>query len=184
MVINQRGFALPAVFLRNLLKLLADQRLHLLFGAQRRFEVGNLLFKRLRLLQTVQDEFFIDVAQPDFRDVFRLHLIDAEADHEVRDDLRVELGLADDADGLVNIEKDFAEALQEVQLVLLFVHLEIEPAADAFGAPGRPLGENFAHAHHARHTGDENIEVAAESILQCRRLEQLLHELVGVCAAL
>ena len=71
-----------------------------------------------------------------------------------------------------------------MQLVLLFVHLEIESAPDAFGAPRRPLGENFAHAHYARHTGNENVEVAAERILQRRRLEQLLHELVRVRAAL
>ena len=184
MVIHKGRPALLTVFLRDLLQLLADERLHLFLRAERRFEVGDLLFKGLRLLQPVQDEFLVDVAQLDLRDVFRLYLIDAEADHEVRDDLRIQLRLADDADGLVDIEKNFAEALQEVQLVLLFVHLEIESAPDAFGAPRRPLGENFAHAHHARHTGNENVEVAAERILQRRRLEQLLHELVRVRAAL
>ena len=184
MVIDQRGLARFAIFLRDLLQLFADERLNLLLRAKRRFEVGDLLFKRLRLLQPVQNEFLVDVAQLDLRNVFRLYLIDAEADHEVRNNLRVQFRFPDDADGLVDIEKNFAEALQKVQLVLLFVHLEIQPAANAFGAPCRPLGEDFAHAHYARHTGNENVEVAAERILQRRRFEQLLHQLVRVCAAL
>ena len=184
MVVDKGGLALLAVFLRDLLELLADERLHLLFGAERRFELGDLLFQRLRLLQAVQDEFLVDVSQLDLGDVFGLDLVDAEADHEVRDDLGVKLRLADDGDGLVDIEKDPAEALEQVQLVLLFVHLEIEPAAHALGPPRGPLLQDLAHAHHARHAGDEDVEVAAEGVLQRRRLKQLLHELVGVGAAL
>ena len=112
MVVDKGGLALLAVFLRDLLELLTDERLHLLFGAERRFELGDLLFQRLRLLQAVQDEFLVDVSQLDLGDVFGLDLVDAEADHEVRDDLGVKLRLADDGDGLVDIEKDPAEALQ------------------------------------------------------------------------
>ena len=71
-----------------------------------------------------------------------------------------------------------------MQLVLLFAHDEVNAAADAFRAPRAPLVEQLAHAHHARHSGDEHVEVAGHGILQRRGLHQLLHELVGIGAAL
>ena len=37
----------------------------------------------------LQNVFLVDVAQLDLRDELRLHLVDAEADHQVRHDLRL-----------------------------------------------------------------------------------------------
>ena len=111
-----------------------------------------------------------------------LHLVDAEADHEVRNDLGVELCFADDADCLVDIEQDLAQTFEKMQLVLFLLQLEIDPPADALAAPRRPLLENLAHTQHARHAADQNVEVAAERVLQRRRFEELLHELFGVRA--
>ena len=71
-----------------------------------------------------------------------------------------------------------------MQLVLLLLQLEIDPAADAVRAPCGPLLEDLTHAQHARLARDEDVEVAAEAVLERGRLEELLHELLRVNAAL
>ena len=162
MIVDELRPALLAVFCGHGVELLAEEIAQLPFAGQQRVELGDLALKRLGLLQAVQEKFLVDVAQLDLGDVLGLNLVDAEADHEVRHDLGVLLGLADDGDGLVDIEQNPAQTLEQVQLVQLLLPLEVYAAADTFGAPRRPLGEDLAHAHHARHARDENVEVAAE----------------------
>ena len=60
----------------------------------------------------------------------------------------------------------------------------VDPAADTLGAPGDPLVQDLAHAHDTGIAGDEDVEVAREGVLQRGRFEELLHEAVGVRAAL
>ena len=48
----------------------------------------------------------------------------------------------------------------------------------------RPFLKNFAHPQHARLARDEDVEVAAEAVLERGGLEELLHELVRIGAAL
>ena len=184
MVKDQKRLSRLAVFRADSLQLLADNGLDFFVRAEQVFQLCDLFFQTVRFLQAVQQELFIDVAQLDLRHILGLHLIDAEADHEVRDDLRVELRFADDADGLVDIEKNFAKTLEKMQLVLLLLQLVVHPPLDAFAAPRRPLLKNLAHTHDPRHAADENVEVAAEAVLQRRCFEKLLHELLGLCAAL
>ncbi len=70
-------------------------------------QVGDLAFERVGLLNRLRI-FLVDVAELDLRHVLGLHLVDAEADHQVGDDLGLALGLADDGDGLVDVEQDLA----------------------------------------------------------------------------
>ena len=51
------------------------------------------------------------MAQLDLGHVLGLHLVDAEADHQVRHDVGLLLRLADDLDGLVDVEQDLFKAL-------------------------------------------------------------------------
>ena len=56
----------------------------------------------------------------DLRNILRLHLVDAEADHQVGHHRRASrFRLADDADGLVDVEQDPLQAFQQMQLFLL-----------------------------------------------------------------
>ena len=75
---------------------------------------------------------------------------------------------ADDVDGLVDVQQNLAQALQQVELFALFALLEEQAAADALRAPGRPLLDDLAHAHHAWHARDENVEITGEAVLQRR----------------
>ena len=183
MIVDQLGLSRLTVFAADRIELLADHCLDLFLRAEQLFQLRNFPFQTLGLLQTVEQKFLVDVAQPDFCHILCLHLIDAEADHEVRNDLGVELCFADDADCLVDIEQDLAQTFEKMQLVLFLLQLEIDPPADALAAPRGPLLENLAHTQHARHAADQNVEVAAERVLQRRRFEELLHELFGVRAA-
>ena len=71
-----------------------------------------------------------------------------------------------------------------MQPVGLLLDLEIDPAADTFGAPCDPLLQNFAHAQYLGHPGDQDVEIAGEMILKGGHAEQLDHELVRVYAPL
>ena len=73
-------------------------------------QVGNLRLQVLHLRYPLEDVLLVDVAQLDFSHEFCLDLIDTEANHQVGDDLCFLLGLADDGDGLVDIQQDALEA--------------------------------------------------------------------------
>ena len=147
-------------------------------------QVLNFLLQGGGLLDPLEDVFFIDVAQLDLRHILRLNLVDAEADHQVGHYLRLLLGLADDLNGLVNVQQNALEALQKVQLLLLFVQHEVHPPPHAFRAPGQPLLQQRLHPQHPGHSGDEDVKVAAHRVLQGGQAEELLHELVRVYAPL
>ena len=71
-----------------------------------------------------------------------------------------------------------------MEFIGFFLLLVVDAAADAFGAPCGPLLNDLPHAEHPRHASNEQVEVAAEGIRQRRRAHELLHELVGIHAAL
>ena len=131
--------ALARVLLDDLFQLFYDDIADLRLGFYDFLQLCNLVFERFGLLRALQDIFLVDVAQTDVRDVFRLNLVDVEAAHQVRDNLGVLLGAADDGDGLVDVEQDLAQAEQQMQLVLLLAKLKEHAAADAFRAPRCPL---------------------------------------------
>ena len=62
---------------------------------------------------------------------------------------------------------------------------DVEHAAlDALGTPCRPLLQDLPHAHDAGLPCHEDVEVAADRILQGRQLKELRHQLIGIDAAL
>ena len=71
-----------------------------------------------------------------------------------------------------------------MELGAFFLQVEEHTPADTLHAPGDPLVENLAHAHHARVSGNEDVEIAGKGVAQRREAEELLHDLLGVCAAL
>jgi len=147
-------------------------------------QVLDLVLQGAGLRHPLEDVLLVDVPQLDLRHVLRLHLIDAEADHQVGDDLGFLLRLTDDPDGPVDIQQDALQALQKVKLFLFLIQDEVHPALDAVSAPGGPLLQDSTHAQHAGHTGDEDVEVAADGILQGCQPVQLGHKLVRVHATL
>ena len=176
--------ALGRVLLDDLLQLLDDDIADLRLGFDDFLQLFNLVFECFGLLRALQDILLVDVAQADIRNKFGLDFVDAEAFHQIRDNICVLFGLADDFNRLVDIEQDFAQTEQQMQLVLLLVEVEEHAAANAFGAPRRPLIEQLGYAEHARHACNQHVEVAGEAVLQGSHLHQLGHQLFRVGAAL
>ena len=58
------------------------------------------------------------MAQLDFSNEFGLHLVDAEADHEIWYDFIFAFRLADNFYSLVDVEKYLLQTLQKVEFVL------------------------------------------------------------------
>ena len=152
--------------------------------SQRVLQVGDLLLQVLGLPDPLEDVFLVDVAQLDLRHILRLDLVDAEADHQVGDHLGLLLGFPDDGDGLVDVQQNALQAQQQVQLVLFAAEHEIHPPPHAVRAPGGPLAQDLAHPHDPGHPGDEDVEVAADGVLQRGQPEELGHQLLRVHAAL
>ena len=124
------------------------------------------------------------MAQLDLGHVLGLHLVDAEADHQVRHDLGLLGGVAHDFDGLVNVEQNCLQALEQVQALLLALQIVVGAAAHALGAEGDPLVQDAAHAQHLGLARNQHVKVAGEAVLQRRGLVQARHQLVGILAAL
>ena len=79
------------------------------------------------------------MAQLDLGHIVGLHLVDAKADHQVGHDLALFLGGADDLDGLVDVQQDGGQALQQMQALFLAVQVVVGAAAHALNAERRPL---------------------------------------------
>ena len=77
-------------------------------------EVGDLLLQPGHLLNALEDVLLVDVAQLDVGHVLGLHVVDAEADHQVGHHLVVLLGLPDDFDGPVDVQQDLFQAAEQV----------------------------------------------------------------------
>ena len=178
--VNNGGAAGLAVLLRRVPQLLQDDFLHPPGVLEDVLQIVNFILEGLRLLYPLQDVLFIDVAELDFRHVLRLHLVDAKADHQIRDDLGLLLRLPDDADGLVNVQQDALEALEEVELFPPLPQDEEHPPPHGLRAPGGPLLQNPPDPQHLGHPADEDVEVAGKGVLQGGLLEEAGHELVRV----
>ena len=61
------------------------------------------------------------VSQAQVSYIFGLDLVQAKALHQVGHDQVVLLGVADDGDGLVDVQQDGTQAFQQVELVLLLL---------------------------------------------------------------
>ena len=145
---------------------------------------GDVLLQGFDLRGAAQNVFPVDVAQADFGDKLGLRLVNAEADHQIRYDIAFEFGIADNLDRAVNIQQNLLQALQKVQFVLLPCQFMENPAPDAFRTPCNPFLQNLLHAHDTGISGNEDVEVAGEGILQGRRTKELLHQLFRIRTAL
>ena len=74
----------------------------------------DLLLQPGHLLNALEDVLLVDVAQLDVGHVLGLHVVDAEADHQVGHHLVVLLGLPDDFDGPVDVQQDLFQAAEQV----------------------------------------------------------------------
>ena len=165
-------------------QLVADDLLDVFLAGEDLLKLGNLALKLGNVLGAVEDVLLVDVAELELGNKFGLGLVDVEAAHEVGYDFGLEFGATDDGDRLVDVEQDCLEAVQQVQALGLFAQVKVNAATGGFNTPLDPLVQNLAHAHNARVTIDEHVEVARERILQRGRAIELGHELVGVDTAL
>ena len=104
MLINDHGAPGGGVLLFHVLQLVGDDFFDPGGGADDVPQVGDLVFQGGGLLGALEDIFLVDVAKPDVRHVFRLNLVNAEADNQVGHHLGLLLRFPDDADGLVNVQ--------------------------------------------------------------------------------
>ena len=116
----------------------------------------------------------------DFGDELGLQFVDAEADHQVRDDVRLVFGLPDDFNRLVDVEEDFGEALQQVEFFLLLAEVIGYPAADAGLPEADPFEQYPSGSQHPRRPVDQDVEVAGIGVFQRRQFEEPRHQLVRV----
>ena len=182
MLVDDVGTPGLGVLLLHVGKLLGDDLTDALGIVHRGLEVGNLSLQCLHLLGALEDILLIDVAQANVGHIFGLNLVDAKPDHQVGHHLRVLLCLPDDGDGPVDVQQDPPQTFQQVQLILLLLHLMVHPAAHTVHTPGGPLLQNFPHSHHPGHTRNEDVEVAGLGIHERGGAEQLGHELIRVGA--
>ena len=147
-------------------------------------QISDLLFQFVDGLSLLEDVFFVDITQLDFCHVISLDLIDTKADHQIGNNLIFQFGFPDDADGLIDIQQDPLQALQQVEAVFLLLDLEEQAALDAIGTPGGPLLQNLTDTHNPGHTGNEDIKVTGETVLQGSHTEKLLHQLFRLNATL
>ena len=181
-VVDDLGFPGLTVFLGNPLQLLDDDVLQLPGAVQGIPQIGDLLLQLVDGLGLFQDVFLVDVAQLDLRHEVGLDLVDAEADHQVGNHFALQLCLTDDGHSLVDIQQNPFQTPQQVEPIFLLLDLVENPALDAVRPPGNPLLQDLPHAHHPGHSGDEDVKVAGEAVLQRGQPEQLLHQLVRVHA--
>ena len=147
-------------------------------------QLGDLGLELGDVLGAVEDVFLVDVAQLELGHELGLGLVDVKPAHQVGDDLGLELGAADDGDGLVDVEQDGLQTVQQVQALGLLTQIEAHAAARGLDAPRNPLVQDLAHAHDAGIAVHQDIEVARERVLQRGGAVELGHELLGVHAAL
>ena len=69
-------------------------------------EVRDVLLQGVNLGGAFEDILAVDVPQADLRHVLGLLLVDAEAHHQVRHHVGLQLGVADDLDGAVDVQED------------------------------------------------------------------------------
>ena len=154
-IIRDDLFLGAALLLRQVVQNLAAAGLGVLFGhivqlidddaadagrlCQNIVQVSNVLFQLFDLTRPLEDILPVQVAQLDLGHIVGLHLVDAEADHQVGHDLGLLLGGADDVDGLVDVQQDGGQTLKQVQALFLAVKVEESAAADAFHPERRPL---------------------------------------------
>ena len=136
-----------------------------MFIAEDILHVGDLLFKVGGLLGALEDIFAVDVAQLDFSNVLRLHLVDAEPYHQVGNYLGFLVGLADKLYRIVDVEQYLLETVEQVELFLLLFQVEGYAALYAVPAEYRPLVQYLVNAHYAGSSVYQHVEVAVEVIL-------------------
>ena len=173
-----------AVLLGNIVQLIDDDAAEAGGLCKDIVQVGNVLLQLFDLAGALEDIFPVQMTQLDLGHIVGLYFIDAKTDHQVGHHFGLFLGGADNFDCLVNVQQDSSKTLEQVQALFLAVQVVVGAAAHALHAEGRPLLENFAHAHHAGLAGHQNIEVSAEAVFQRGSLKQLCHQLVGIHAAL
>ena len=135
-------------------------------AVQRVAQVLNFLLQVVNRPGLLENVLFVDIAQFYFRHEIRLDLINAEANHQVGNDLIFQFRLANNRNRFINIQQDPLQALEQVQTVFLLLNLIEQAALDAVGAPCSPLLQDLANAHHAGHTGNQDIEITGKGILQ------------------
>ena len=80
---------------------------------------------------------------------------------------RLSLRLPDDGDGLVDVQQDPLQALEQVQPLLFLLHLESRAAAARTPCARRSTRSRISRtAHDPGHAGNQNVEVAGEAVLQ------------------
>ena len=171
------------VFLFDLLQFLDDEALGLPGGFDRSLKAGNFLLQRSGFFCALEDVLLVDVPQPNIGHVFRLHLVQAKASHQIRDDLGVLLRLPDDFDRLVDVQKNKPQAFEQMQFLRLFLDGKLEASPDTLRPPGNPLIQNVPNSKHLRHPIDKDIEVARLAVHQGRQLEEPIHNPIRVGAA-
>ena len=184
MGLNPARAARHHVLLVDRCQLVADDLLDVLFAGEDLLKLGNLALELGDVLGAVENVLFVDVAELELGNKLGLGLVDVETLHKVGHDLGFELGAADDGDGLVDVEQNRLEAVQQVQALGLFAQVKVDAATRGLNTPLDPLVQDLAHAHNTGIAVDEHIEVARERILQRGRAIELGHELVGVDTAL
>ena len=160
MGLNSARAARHHILLVDRCQLVADDLLNVVLAGENLLKFGNLALELSDVFGAVEDVLLVDVAELKFGDKLGLGLVDVETLHKVGHDLGFEFGAADDGDGLVDIEQNRLEAVQQVQALGLFAQVKVNAATRGLNTPFDPLVQNLAHAHNTGIAVDEHVEVA------------------------
>ena len=137
-----------------------DQLVDLLLRAELLVDQRQVCLELLDVLRLVEDVVLVQVTQLDLGHELGLLLCDGKALHQVRNNVLVLLRPADDADRLVDVEEDFGQTFEEVQLFRLPLVIVVQLADDAGPAPLDPLVEYLVDAEQLRVPVDQDGHVA------------------------
>ena len=141
-------------------QLVADDLLDVVLAGEDLLKLGNLTLELSDVLGAVEDVLLVDVAELKLGNKLGLGLVDVETLHKVGHDLSLELGATDDGDGLVDVEQNRLEAVQQVQALGLFAQVKVNAATRGLNTPLDPLVQDLAYAHNAGVTIDQHVKVA------------------------
>ena len=138
------------IFLNDFLKIINNEIVDFFRVVKNNFHFGDLFFKVADVGCALEYIFTVKVAEFYFRNVFRLDLVDSEADHKVGNNFAFAFGFADNFYRLVNIKKNFLKTFEEMEFVFFAFKVKINSSANTFVSECDPFVDYLANAEDHR----------------------------------
>ena len=122
------------------------------------------------------------MSQLDFSHILRLHFVNAKTDHQIWNNVHFFLGLANDFDGLIDVQQDLLQTLQQVQFLFFLIQIVIYSAFYTHSTECDPFFQQGTYTQDSRCTCNQDIEVTGETVLQRSEAIKFLHQFIRIHA--